>query len=74
MDRAGFSLNSYGDRIVWASPSTAPAFGESFSVVWDYIPRYMVREVQGYSRGVPVQGHAMPQMVMMEQVGGNIPS
>lgn len=71
---SAYTVSPSGDRIVWLSVADMPEVGEHISVIWDYIPRYTVREVQGFSRTVPVQGRAMPQMVFLEQTGGTYPS
>lgn len=67
-------ISEYGDRLEWLDPSVTPVAGERFSIRYDYLPRYLVREVGGYSVPPSVQGHGMIQMVMLDTVVGSAPS
>ncbi len=69
-----YQVSAAGDRIEWLTLADMPAPGAKFSMIWDYMPRYVVRELRGYSRATPVQGVGMPQMVMVDELVGSASS
>ena len=68
-----YSISPYGDRLIW-SGADAPGIGERYSIIYDYLPRYIVREFRGYSVPPTVEGQALPQMVMLDTAVGSAPS
>lgn len=71
---SAYAISTYGDRVLWLNSQYAPAPGERYSIIYDYLPRYVVREFAGYSIPPSIEGRALPQMVLLDTVVGSAPS
>ena len=74
LPKDSFAISAYGDRITWLDSLHAPAPGERYSIIYDYLPRYIVREFGGYSIPPTIEGKFLPQMVLLDTVVGSAPS